>query len=75
MAECLEEFQDHLQAYFMGWMLDNVSKTKEEMDTVQSFFEYAYKEAQEAIVTPRRGGSYQECRRTFPDELLEPRET
>jgi hypothetical protein len=68
MAEVLEQFQDHLQSFYLGWMLDNVaSKTKEEMDAAQSFFAYAYNEATEAINVRRRDGSYQDLRRKLDD--------
>jgi hypothetical protein len=68
MADALECFQDHLQSYYLGWMLDNVSKlSKEQMDIGQSFFAYAYKRAGEDITVPRNGGSYQECRRSYEE--------
>lgn len=70
MAEVLETFQDHLQSYYLGWMLDNVSKLSNgEIDIAQSFFSYAYNQAEDDIKVRRNGGSYEECRRKFSDDM------
>lgn len=64
MADVLEEFQDQLPSYYLGWLLQNIEHfSDKEIEAVLSFLKYALQSADEDIETPRSGGSYQECRR------------
>jgi hypothetical protein len=62
MAQFLEEMNDQLIARFEHWIIAGLGSDDKERKAVQRFVDWVCQENRQAIIEPRRDGSYADVR-------------